>query len=50
MIVYDGEFISAEDGNEEKPFYTENVQVLIAMIRKMKDGDSLVINASEEDR
>lgn len=47
MIVFNGEFISAETGEDEAIHCTSLGQVY-NLVRKMKDGDSLVINASEE--
>jgi hypothetical protein len=45
---FDGEFISAEQGTEE-PFAGITTTQVLARLRRMKDGDSLVLNAREEE-
>jgi len=45
--VYDGEFIEAESG-EERPFAGRDGRDIMSMVRRMKDGDALVVNAREE--
>lgn len=47
MIIYNGEYISAETG-EEKTFTVCTLADVMLKLRAMKDGDALVINASEE--
>jgi hypothetical protein len=47
-IVFSGEFISVETGEEEQ-VYATRVDDVTSIIRKMKDGDSLVLNAYEQE-
>lgn len=49
MVTYTGEFISAETG-EEEPFYNISYNEVMRLLKKMVDGDSLVINCSERER
>lgn len=46
MKIYNGEFVSAETG-EEEAFYGFSYDEVMRLLRKMKDGDSLVINCTE---
>jgi hypothetical protein len=47
VIVFNGEFVSAETGEEES-VYARGLIEATRLVRKMKDGDSLVLNANEE--
>lgn len=47
MKKFDGEFISAETGDEETFGGLTHMEV-VQKLRTMKDGDSLVANAREE--
>lgn len=47
MISISGEFVDGETG-EEKQFFGKSKSEVANMVRKMKDGDTLVLNAQEE--
>lgn len=44
---YDGEYIDVETG-QEAPFSYSRYANIVSLLRRMKDGDALVINAREE--
>lgn len=49
MIVFDGELVKAETQETRDILGMSREDVLI-LVRRMRDGDVLVVNAREEDR
>jgi len=47
--TYNGEVCSAETG-EETTYSVDNIAAVLAMVRKLGDGDAITINCQVEDR
>lgn len=48
-LEYSGEHVDSE-GGDETAFHVTTVADLVRLIRTLKDGDALVINAHEKSR